>query len=94
MQEEDEGFEDVGLNDEPKPTKKKGFFSRFGESNANADGGSGSDASRPASSHHGVKILGRKRGQSGQGAELGDMSQTKTLEAKEEELKDVQEIAK
>ncbi|THX49616.1 hypothetical protein D6D06_08458 [Aureobasidium pullulans] len=59
----DEGFEDVGLED-PKP-KKRGFLSRLTDSNDD-----GPD-SRPTSSHHGFHFgSGRKRGQSGQGAEL------------------------
>jgi len=61
----EEEFEDVGLNDE-KP-KKRGFLSRFTDSEDTP-----SD-SRPTSSHHGFHFTGRKRGQSGQGAELGDM---------------------
>lgn len=64
----EEDFEDVGLNDEPKP-KKRGFMSRLTDS---GDAASGPD-SRPTSSHHGFHIPGRRRGQSGQGAELGDM---------------------
>ncbi|KEQ79756.1 hypothetical protein M438DRAFT_349468 [Aureobasidium pullulans EXF-150] len=63
----DEGFEDVGLED-PKP-KKRGFLSRLTDSNDD-----GSD-SRPTSSHHGFHFgSGRKRGQSGQGAELKPMT--------------------
>jgi len=61
----EEEFEDVGLQDDQKP-KKRGFLSRFTDSNDDA-----TDA-RPASSH-GFHFGGRKRGQSGQGAELGDM---------------------
>jgi hypothetical protein len=34
-EEEEEAFEDVGLNDDPKP-KKKGIFSRFGDSSGEA----------------------------------------------------------
>ncbi|PQE06409.1 pumilio y domain family member 6 protein [Rutstroemia sp. NJR-2017a WRK4] len=54
----EEGFEDVGLNDEAnkqhqQQTKKKGFFSRIGD-----------DA---------FHIPGRKRGQSGTGEELGSI---------------------
>jgi hypothetical protein len=64
----DEAFEDVGLNDEAKP-KKKSFLSRtFGESavdtNPNVTGNA-------TASHHGFHLPGRKRGQSGKGAELG-----------------------
>ena len=66
---EEEGFEDVGLSDEKKEVpKKRGIFARFGDnSEPSADG----EASRPASSHRGFHLPGRKRGQSGQGAELG-----------------------
>ncbi|THZ34727.1 hypothetical protein D6C90_07606 [Aureobasidium pullulans] len=63
----DEGFEDIGLED-PKP-KKRGFLSRLTDSNDD-----GPD-SRPTSSHHGFHFgSGRKRGQSGQGAELKPMT--------------------
>lgn len=75
---EEEEFEDVGLND-PKP-KKKGFLSRFGDStnNENTPPSQNGD-SRPLShGHHGFMnhipgMSGRKRGQSGTGAELGAM---------------------
>ncbi|KAI4786774.1 hypothetical protein E4T44_13794 [Aureobasidium sp. EXF-8845] len=62
----DEGFEDVGLED-PKP-KKRGFLSRFADSNDE-----GTDA-KPTSSHFHFGS-GRKRGQSGQGAELKPMTE-------------------
>ena len=70
--EDEEGFEDVGLNDEGKqPSKKKSIFARFGD---NSDMPVTGDAPRPASSHRGFHLPGRKRGQSlGQGAELGNM---------------------
>ena len=69
---EEEVFEDVGLNDETKqqPTKKRGIFARFGD---NTEAASSNDGSRPASSHRGFHLPGRKRGQSGQGAELGSI---------------------
>lgn len=57
------------MNDEVKP-KKKGFFSRFGDSTESANP---EEASRPGSSHRGFHLPGRKRGQSGQGAELGSI---------------------
>ena len=70
---DEEGFEDVGLNDERKEVpKKKGIFSRFGESSEPQTNG---DAPRPTSSHRGFHLPGRKRGQSGQGAELGNIEQ-------------------
>ncbi|KAK5628138.1 hypothetical protein RRF57_003853 [Xylaria bambusicola] len=63
----EESFEDVGLNDDQKQSqqqpKKKGFFAKFSEpqeSNAHGEG-----LAR--------FIPGRKRAQSGQGAELGPM---------------------
>ena len=74
---DEEGFEDVGLNDEAKP-KKKGIFSRFGDTSEPA---SNDENSRPSSSHRGFHIPshipGRKRGQSGQGAELNSMDRKK-----------------
>lgn len=67
---DEEAFEDVGLNDEAKPPKKRGLFSRFGD---NSENPASSEASRPSSSHRAFHIPGRKRGQSGQGAELGNI---------------------
>lgn len=62
----EEGFEDVGLNDEQKQQpRKKGFFSKFGDQ--------GEQSQSPGSSVSRFSITGRKRGQSGQGAELGDI---------------------
>lgn len=65
----EEGFEDVGLNDEPKPApaKKRGIFSRFGDNN-NADS---KQEDRP-SGHH-FSLTGRKRAESGKGEELKPM---------------------
>lgn len=65
----EEGFEDVGLNDEPKPqpVKKRGIFARFGDNNSsNAD-------SRQESSGHHFSLTGRKRAESGKGEELKAM---------------------
>lgn len=76
----EEGFEDVGLNDDSKhnvPPKRRGFFSKFG-----------TDVTTTTPVHHDLTpstngggnlqtmsrfLPGRKRGQSGQGAELGAM---------------------
>jgi hypothetical protein len=73
----EEGFEDVGLNDEPKaqPQKKRSLFSRFGDSNNHADDKKQDE--RPTSSHH-FSLTGRKRAESGAGSELKSMSQTGT----------------
>lgn len=69
---EEEGFEDVGLTDEVKPPpKRKSIFARFGDS---SESPAVSDNSRPSSSHRGFHLPGRKRGQSGQGAELGQIN--------------------
>ncbi|KAF2003294.1 hypothetical protein P154DRAFT_429360 [Amniculicola lignicola CBS 123094] len=68
----EENFEDVGLNDEPKPQKKRGLFARFGDSNSNSNSTEPQEE-RPASSHHHFNFTGRKRAQSGQGAELKSM---------------------
>jgi hypothetical protein len=57
----EEGFEDVGLNDEPKPQphdEKK-------------------QEERPTSSHH-FSLTGRKRAESGGGAELKPMPRLST----------------
>lgn len=66
----EEGFEDVGLNDEPKPVpaKKRGIFSRFGD-NSNAEN---KQEDRPSSGHH-FSLTGRKRAESGKGEELKPM---------------------
>jgi hypothetical protein len=65
---EEDGLEEINLNDEPKP-KKRSIFARFGDNdNANGD-------ARPTSSHHGFHFTGRRRGQSGsQGSELKPMT--------------------
>lgn len=68
---DEEGFEDVGLNDEAKqPPKKRGIFARFGD---NSESPSTADGARPSSSHRGFHLPGRKRGQSGTGAELANI---------------------
>jgi hypothetical protein len=65
----EEGFEDVGLNDEPKPQpKKRSIFSRFGDNNHAND----KTDERPTSSHH-FSLTGRKRAESGAGSELKPM---------------------
>jgi hypothetical protein len=67
--ETEEGFEDVGLNDEPKPAKKKGLFARFGDNSETTQ------EERPTSSgHHHFGFTGRKRAESGKGSELRNMT--------------------
>lgn len=65
---EEEMFEDVGLQDEPRP-KKKSFLSRFGESASDGPSTTG----ETSKSHFNLHLPGRKRGHSGQGAELGSI---------------------
>lgn len=60
----EEGFEDVGLDDQ-KQVKKRGFFSKLADTQEK-------DGSSPATVTR-FLMPGRKRGQSGQGAELGSM---------------------
>jgi hypothetical protein len=69
----EERFEEVGLHDDVKP-KKKSIFARFAETT------DGNATSRPISpgGHHGFSFTGRKRGHSGQGAELGKIDRPKS----------------
>jgi len=64
-------FEDVGLNDEVSKPKKRSFFPRFGESSEAAS--APAESTKPNSGYYVSHLLGRKRGQSGQGAELGNV---------------------
>lgn len=69
---QEEDFEDVGLED-PKPQeKKRGFLSRMVDIGDNKSTTEPRPVSSHSSWHH---ITGRKRGQSGQGSELGSMTQ-------------------
>jgi len=73
----EEGFEDVGLNDEhAKQAKKRGFFSKFGD-------GSSEQAAPSATTGSRFHIGGRKRGQSGVGEELGNIQRPETANSKE-----------
>ncbi|KAF1984692.1 hypothetical protein K402DRAFT_395391 [Aulographum hederae CBS 113979] len=81
----EDGFEEVGLNDDVKP-KKKGLFG-FGHVEE-AKGAENKDGSRPTSSHQHFQFLQRKRGASGRGEELrsmprGDMHQANAMHAPE-----------
>jgi len=73
----EEGFEDVGLNDEAKQTKKKGFFSRLGES---------SEPTSQTPSGSRFHIGGRKRGTSGVGEELGSIQRPGTAGSQSKEV--------
>lgn len=79
---QEENFEDVGLNDDAKQQqpKKRGFFSKFGDSHPESASNSSPTASRFS------LISGRKRGQSGQGAELGSMDRPETAGSVETEV--------
>ncbi|KAI0548581.1 hypothetical protein F4679DRAFT_550101 [Xylaria curta] len=71
----EEGFEDVGLNDDQKQSqqhsKRKSFFSKF------------SEPQEPSTHGEGLArfIPGRKRAQSGQGAELGPVERPKSSQS-------------
>lgn len=81
---EGEGFEEVGLDDEdrrqnseqqlppPPQLKKRGFFSKFSDHSQENGGISPVASPSPTSTRFSI-LPGRKRGQSGQGAELGFM---------------------
>lgn len=81
----EEGFEDVGLNDEThkqqippqqQAPKKRGLFARFGDSQ---------EPKEPSTHGQGMSrfIPGRKRAQSGQGSELGNMETAQTAQSTE-----------
>lgn len=80
---DEDGFEDVGLDGDTKaadeakqqPSKKRSIFARFGD-NAPSEPGVSGDPPRPSSGHRGFHLPGRKRGQSGQGAELGNIDRS------------------
>lgn len=79
---EEEHFEDVGLDEEEvKPQKKKGIFSRFGDFTNSNDAQSPSSNSKSSSSHLGFHLPGRRRGQSGAGSELGSMKPPPSTES-------------
>ena len=71
----EEGFEEVGLHDEPKahPQKKRGLFSRFGDNSHTNE----KQEERPSSSHH-FSLTGRKRAESGTGSELKPLARPST----------------
>jgi len=75
---QEEGFEDVGLNDDKdKPqAKRKGFFSRIGDQSADEPA-----LATPLTSR--FHFTGRRRGQSGQGAELGNIERPATAKSQE-----------
>lgn len=77
--EEEEGFEDVRLNDDnrqpsqqqaPSQPKKRGFFAKFSDHNQETGGVSPIASPSPTTSRFSI-LPSRKRAQSGQGAELG-----------------------
>jgi hypothetical protein len=73
----EEDFEDVGLEDAkpaPQQPKKRGLFARLTESSSENQATAGADGVKTEKWHFG----GRKRGQSGQGAELGSISRPET----------------
>ncbi|MCJ1245050.1 hypothetical protein MMC30_002251 [Trapelia coarctata] len=62
--------------DDPAKPKRRSLFARFGDSadpSASTSDADKEGGSRPGSSHRGFHLPGRKRGQSGQGSELGQI---------------------
>lgn len=74
----EEGFEDVGLNEEHKQVKRRGFFSKFGESSEPSP--QTQTQTQTSSRFH---LPGRKRGTSGVGEELGSIQRPGTPNSKE-----------
>ncbi|KAH8762540.1 hypothetical protein F5883DRAFT_116897 [Diaporthe sp. PMI_573] len=97
--EEGEGFEEVGLNDDYKvqpqqvpaqPPKKRGFFAKFSEHNNQENPHSPVASPSPTTSRFSI-LPGRKRGQSGQGAELGQVERPRSP-TRDREMTDVQPV--
>jgi len=75
----DQGFEDVGLDDKPR---RRGLFARLGDEQKAMPPSPTQLDGRPTPSHHGwLNFPGRKRGHSGQGAELGAIPGPTSLNA-------------
>jgi hypothetical protein len=79
-------FEDVDIADKPAPApqKKKGLFSRITDSSDHSSERPSSADGKGSSWHH---FGGRKRGQSGQGSELGAMPKREGTPKMESQLK-------
>lgn len=85
-------LEDVSLDDpKPQPQKKRGMFSRMLPDSSSSD----AHHDRPPSSDSGKwhHFGGRKRGQSGQGSELGSMPTVKREETPKPESQLRREVA-
>ncbi|KAI5865033.1 hypothetical protein GGS23DRAFT_557343 [Durotheca rogersii] len=76
----EEGFEDVGLNDDQKQAqpKKRGFFAKFSEPQEPS-------AHPPPGMGMSRFIPGRKRAQSGQGSELGSIERPRSRQSVDEQ---------
>lgn len=94
-----EGFEEVGLNDDYKPQpqqapaqppKKRGFFAKFSDHNNQESPHSPVASPSPTTSRFSI-LPGRKRGQSGQGAELGQVDRPRSPN-RDREMTDVQPV--
>ncbi|KAI7773918.1 hypothetical protein LA080_009659 [Diaporthe eres] len=94
-----EGFEEVGLNDDykpqpqqapPQPPKKRGFFAKFADHNNQENPHSPVASPSPTTSRFSI-LPGRKRGQSGQGAELGQVDRPRSPN-RDREMTDVQPV--
>lgn len=80
----EETFEDIGLDDnhkhqQPAP-RRRGFFSKFSDDkDKDGSGQGGTTVSR-------LLMSGRKRGQSGQGAELGHIERPKLVVTSDQDV--------
>lgn len=79
-----EDFEDVDIADKPVPApKKRGLFSRITDSGVHSERPGSQDGGKGSAWHH-FGVPGRRRGQSGQGAELGSIPKRETTTPKPE----------
>jgi hypothetical protein len=88
---EEDRFEDVNIDDpKPTPIKKRGLFARMVDSVDHSD-----TTNRPTSSHDkGMPwhhLTNRKRGQSGQGAELGSIPKRESTPKPEKQVEQMQQ---
>lgn len=83
---EEDNFEDVSIDDpKPAPQKKRGIFARMLDSDDHTESNGRPTSSQEKSGpwHH---LTGRKRGQSGQGSELGAIPKREATPKPEKQL--------
>lgn len=85
-EEDADALEEIALDDpKPHPPKKRGMFSRLMDSESHSERPGSNNPEAPKSSWH--HFGGRKRGQSGSGAELGTIPKREETPKAESQLK-------